>query len=46
MDWNGRSCVRLGESIWMWTGNGGERLYMGGSEVKLSRSGLNMSGSG
>ena len=26
----------------MWTGNGLERPHMGGSELKMSRSGLNM----
>ena len=30
----------------MWTGSGLERLYMGGSAIKGSRSGLNISGSG
>ena len=27
----------------MWTGNGCERLHMGGSGLKMSMSGLNMS---
>ena len=30
----------------MWTGNGCEKQYMGGSGLKLSMSGLNMRGSG
>ena len=36
----------MGENIWMWTGNGRERLHMGGSGLKMSVSGLNMRGSG
>ena len=46
MGWNGELWAGLGESIWIWTGNGWERLHMDGGGFKTSRSRLNVSGSG